>query len=134
MPRVSHGASGVDGGITVRGVYAQLLEYQREKCGQPDPRRTYHPNESAAGFTQRPRFLLDALEAGKDVIVPRRMAEVRHAFGFRLPWDRSVDTVRVSPDDVVSPTSEPCSWYGGAADDVAVQPENTSHTGVIAHR
>jgi hypothetical protein len=57
------------------------------------------------------------LEAGKDVILGRWSVEVRHDFGFRLPWDRSVRSVRVSPDDVVRPTDSEHPWYGRAADD-----------------
>ena len=51
-----------------------------------------------------------------DVVMGRRSAEARHDFRrFRLPWDRSVRSVRVSPNDVVQPTDEEHPWYGRAA-------------------
>jgi hypothetical protein len=118
MPRVSHGAAGVDGGIVVAGVYAQLLKWERRK--HEHGITWADPDDHSQGFFARERFLLDALEAGTTVVVRRSSVELamHYLIGgkHRLPWDRSVDTVRASPDDVVAPTDEECPWYGKAAD------------------
>jgi hypothetical protein len=132
MPRVSHGAAGGDGGIVVAGVYEQLLK--RERRQHEHGIISADPDDHSQGRFVRQRFLLDALEARKVVVV--RRSSVRLAMNYlfggkqRLPWDRSVDTVRVSPDDVVSPSDEECPWYGRAADDPCtgrvVDPDQTA--------
>jgi hypothetical protein len=112
-----------DGGVVVDGIYEELTSRMRTKCRENriDPRWAFeHPGEEDPGppgpHYRYPGFrLLDALEAGKDVILSRTTAEVAHDFRFRLPWDRSVRSVRVSPDDVVRPTEEEHPWYGRAA-------------------
>jgi hypothetical protein len=87
-----------------------------------DPRwEPSYPGQEVPVRYRRRRGLLDALKAGKDVILSRRSAEARHDFRFRLPWDRSVRSVRVSPDDVVRPTNEEHPWYGCATEDTAGQ-------------
>ena len=110
MPRFETGSS--DGGLVVDGIYGGLLERERVKCLERDPRF-----EPGAGPFVRPRGCLNALEAGLDVIVGRRTAEMVVGFRFRLPWDRSVKSVRVSSDDVVRPTSAEHPWYGCASDE-----------------
>jgi hypothetical protein len=76
-------------------------------------------DEPGTGRFWRPRDLLDALEAGEAVLVGRPAAELQmhYLLGGRqkLPWDRSVKSVRVSPDDVVQPTTEAHPWYGRGA-------------------
>jgi hypothetical protein len=116
VPRFESGSA--DGGLVVQGIYRGLLERERAKCAERDPRRALaEPDDPNAGLFLRPRSFLDALEAGKDVIVGRRSAEIAIDFRFRLPWDRLVRSVRMSPDDVVRPTDEKHPWYGRAADD-----------------
>ena len=125
MPRFS--ADDGDGhlGLRISGLYAQLLERERDKCGYPDPRKTLaDPTNPDAGFSCRPRNLLEALEAGKPVLVQR--STVRSAYWYMkkvtrdpLPWHRSVRTVQVSPSDVVTPSDREIPWYGCAVDEFA---------------
>lgn len=112
--------------LRVSGLYAQLLEREREKHTGPsavDPRwRVDHPGEEAPAVHRRPESLLRALEAGKTVLVQR--AWVRSAYwyltrvqGDPLPWHRSVRTVQVTPDDGASPSDREIPWYGCAIDE-----------------
>lgn len=111
MPRFEVGEG--DGGLVVEGIYRGMLERERVRCGQPDPRRTVaDPQNPDSGFYRHPRRLLDALEAGHAVVVSRRTAEMGRDFRFRLPWERAVRSVRVSPDDVVRPTDEKHPSHG----------------------
>lgn len=107
------------GGIQIPGLYRALLEKERQRCAEPDPRRIWSgdPGEPAAVF-HRSRRLLDALEAGKPVVMVRWMVGSHVSVPpVVLPWDRSVKSVLVSPDDVVSPAEGDGSWPGGAAED-----------------
>lgn len=115
MPWLESGIA--DGGLVVEGIYRRLLERERVKCSERDPRF-----ELGVGPFVRPRAMLRALEVGENVLVGRRTAEVANDFRLRLPWDSSVRSVRVSADDVVRPTVEEHPWYGRAADDVKGEP------------
>jgi hypothetical protein len=119
MPRVNDG--GPADGLRVPGLYRALLEKERRRCEEPDPRRVLSdaPNDPAPVF-RRSRKLLDALEAGKAVVMPRWLVgSGRSVPPVVLPWDRSVDYVRVSPDDGVRPAeySREHWWPGGPASD-----------------
>jgi hypothetical protein len=128
VPRFESGDAA--GGLVVEGIYRGLLERERVKCAERDPRRALAKpdDDSEAGLFLRPRALLIALEAGQDVIVGRRTAELALDFRFRLPWDRAVKSVRVSPDDVVRPTDSEHPWYGRAADDPTNYAAPTANT------
>ena len=99
--------------LVVEGIYRGMLEREREKCAEVIPRRVDDPG---TGCFVRPRVLLTALEAAGHVVVRRPAVELQMHFlsGGRqkLPWDRSVKSVGVSPDDIVRPTDEQHPWYG----------------------
>jgi hypothetical protein len=108
MPRVRR-TTGTAAGVRVPRLYAALLERERGKCARPPT--LARPDDPGAGFFRRPRHLLDALEAGETVSVPRWLlgGHWMRAAGIvtELPWDRDqVRTVRVSPDDQVRPVRE----------------------------
>jgi hypothetical protein len=110
-------------GLRIEGLYQRMLEREREKCSQPDPRKTFaDPNNPDAGFYCRPRSLLDALEAEKSVLAQR--SSVRLAYWYLtglkqdpFPWDRSVKTVQVTPADVVTASDREIPWYGCSVDE-----------------
>jgi hypothetical protein len=120
VPRFSDGE--MDGlGVRVPGLYQALLVKERRRCREPDPRNILsdEPGYTSPVF-HRSRRLLDALEAGKPVVMLRWMVGSRRSTPpVDLPWDReSVTAVLVSPDDVVRPAESTGHWPGGAADDV----------------
>lgn len=131
MPGVARPAQRAERGggreVVVRGLYGASLEWEREKCGDRrgiDPRwkRLQHPNnpvgrwcgssgvvcehDPAPAKYRRPRYLLDALEAGWPVVVNNSLLHghsLRH-LSVRVPWKLTqVHYVRVWPDDVVAP-------------------------------
>jgi hypothetical protein len=108
MPRVNNGGRV---GLRVEGIYRQLLEYERRKCDEPDPRRLYtdNPGDPAPVFL-RSRHLLRALEAGEAVRLP-----VWKLGGHTVPderirrlkrEDRTITGWLVGPDDSVAPIRE----------------------------
>ncbi|MGW0158468.1 hypothetical protein ACWDUN_04000 [Mycobacterium sp. NPDC003323] len=107
MPRVSGGG---EVGVRIPGVYGRMQARERDLCGWPDPDISWADRQDhSQGCFVRPRRLLEALEAGQPVTVPKARVElVQYAVKgrrFHLPWDRSVQNVVVSPDDVVVPVS-----------------------------
>lgn len=117
MPRIRPlgGSSGALGGFRAPGLYAALLDGEREACLKWDPRWTRSEagrrGEEPPTFYRRSRYLLEALEAGKTVVVPLPPK-------WGLPWKRpEVRTVTVTPDDLVRPTDLPCAYPGSAVDD-----------------
>jgi hypothetical protein len=120
VPRFSDG--GFNGGVHVPGLYQALLEKERRRCAKPDPRRIFSSDsrDDPAHVSRRSRSLLNVLEAGTPVVMPRWMVGSRQSVPpVDLPWDRSVvDSVHVSSDDVVRPAQSAGNWPGGAADDV----------------
>jgi hypothetical protein len=115
MPRVRPlgGTSSGLGGFRAPGLYAALLESERQRSDHHDPRwrrtEAAKRGEEAPPRFRRSRRLLDALEAGKTVIVPLPSRK------WGLPWTRpDVTTVTVTSDDVVRPTDAPCSYPGNA--------------------
>jgi hypothetical protein len=121
VPRFSDG--GLGGGIRVPGLYEALLVKERRRCREPDPRNILsdQPGDMSPVF-HRSRRLLDALEAGKPVVLPWWMVgSPRSQPPVVLPWDRQeVPSLLVSPDDVVRPAESSGHWPGCAADDVEV--------------
>jgi hypothetical protein len=105
----------VGGGVRIPGIYQAMLEKERRRCAESDPRRIYssEPDDPSPVY-RRPRVLLEGLEGGKPALMARWMVGSRRSTPpVDLPWDReSVRTVRVSPDDVVSPADGECSWPG----------------------
>jgi hypothetical protein len=116
MPRVEADSCG-GAGLHIPGLYRALLEKERTSQKRAD-RATERMREEFGYSSRRDRRLLEALEAGQTVIMPRwRVGHRRSTPPVDLPWDRQmVTTVAVSPDDVVSPTDEECPWDGKAAD------------------
>jgi len=114
VPRVRGGVDQIDtpGGVRVLGVYQGFLEKEREsycRHGEPfvtddgDEIRVYWRDrgDHSAGFFVWPRRLLDRLEAGGAVVVPRWKVP-RDPVGGRWPWGPN-QVVEVSADDVVRP-------------------------------
>jgi hypothetical protein len=105
MPRVSSSRVG----LHLEGVYQRLLEYERRKCSEPDPRRLGGSGEDDSVF-RRPTHRLDALEAGEPVRFPvwilggatvpdERIRRVKRE-------DRSINGWLVAADDSVAPLRE----------------------------
>jgi hypothetical protein len=94
------------------------LVSERRRCARPDPRVLVGRDDRLRSF-RRTRRLLDGLEAGLPVVVVRWLLGSRRSVPpVDLPWDRgSVVSVRVSPDDVVSPVEYDCGWPGSVAGD-----------------
>jgi hypothetical protein len=106
MPRVSSGG----GALRVAGVYARLLDAEREKCTKPDPRLLRGTVGRDSNVYLRPTHRLKALEAGEPVEFPRWMLG-----GWTVPDerirrmkrdDRSITGWVVHPDDTVRPLHE----------------------------
>jgi hypothetical protein len=116
VPRVDGGGAAADG-VRVAGTYAELRLQERDDCGFPEPNKVL--SADGKGFYMRPRGLMEALESGVPVVVCGRTAEMAHAGRYRLPRDRSIQSVLVTPTDSVSPTTLPHPWYGCAADDAS---------------
>jgi hypothetical protein len=118
MPRVDDGYVAGGGGLRIPGLYGALLVRERGRQERAD-RATEHMRERFGYSSRRNRRLLDALEAGQTVVMPRWLVgHKRSTPRVDLPWDRQeVTAVTVSPDDVVRPAEGPCSWPGGAADE-----------------
>jgi broad specificity phosphatase PhoE len=124
VPRFS--AEAVGPGLRIPGLYEQLLERERDKHDGPstvDPRwARQRPGEEAPAVYRRPDRLLRALEAGETVLVQRSSARLAYRYLSRerrdpFPWHRSVRTVQVTPEDVVTPSAREIPWYGCAADE-----------------
>lgn len=118
MRRVSRAASG---GVTVEGLYRQLVEREREAHTGP---AAVDAGEDAPAVYRRPETLLRALEAGRPVLVQR--SSVRLAYWYLtgerqdpFPWHRSVRVVQVTPDDVVTSSDREIPWYGCGVDEFA---------------
>jgi hypothetical protein len=128
MARVSRkSANAGAGGQVVSGAYAALLEYERERYyGRGDVtvidgrelRVVWvdRDDHSKGFFLWPPRRELDRLEAGESVVVEcgRLALALWDRDGerdssmprVRLPFDRGVKRVRVSPDDQVVPAAK----------------------------
>lgn len=119
MPQVKRGSRGA--GLHMPGVYAALLASERakyERRGEPaefdgrQHRVTWKDRDDHdQGFFLWPRHLLDRLEAGDPVQVDRARVELalwerdRPPRPVRLPFDREVRSVRVSPEDRLVPAA-----------------------------
>ncbi|OBB90713.1 hypothetical protein A5782_16510 [Mycobacterium sp. 852002-40037_SCH5390672] len=65
-------------------------------------------HEPAPPHYRRPRHLLEALEAGRPVVVPNTVLHGHSLRHFSVPWKPTqVRYVRVWPDDVVTPAGIP---------------------------
>ncbi len=124
MARVSRKGASAGAAQVVSGVYAALLDYERERYyGRGDITvidgrelrvvwvdRDHH---SKGFFLWPPRHRLDRLEAGEPVVVDCRRVESavwerdrardESTPQVRLPFERGVRLVRVSTDDTVVP-------------------------------
>jgi hypothetical protein len=115
MPRVE---SSAEAGLRVRGVYEALLALERERNERSDRRVARMMAERGHCF-HRSKLLAERLEAGESVRVDRATVESalwerdRPPRPVRLPFDREVRSVNVSPDDRVVPavTSQTSSSY-----------------------
>ncbi len=103
-------------------VYRALLESERERyerygelvvLGGREVRVVRaDPNDRAAGFFCRDDRLLKLLEASRPVVVRRAAVELalwewlRPTRRVRLPFDRAVRFVEVSPDDRIIPAAD----------------------------
>lgn len=113
MPRV---ASGDSAGLHFPGVYAGLLDRERERNERDDRRAAQMMAEHGFCY-RRGRLLAERLEAGEPIVV--RCAQVGLALWDRdrerdpqagrprLPFEREVRFVRVSSDDRVAPAAAP---------------------------
>jgi broad specificity phosphatase PhoE len=113
-------------GLRIEGLYQQMLELERHKHRERaavDPRWTrQHPGEDAPPVYRRRDDPLRSLEAGVPVLAPRSAVRLAYWYlsglkGDPFPWDLSVRTVRVSPDDVVRLAESAVHWPGCAAED-----------------
>jgi hypothetical protein len=126
MPQVRRGSRGA--GLHMPGVYAALFAYARARyesrggeplviegieIGKKQPAGV--DEHGKEGFFLYPRRgLLNALEAGKTVDVGRGWVEIalwerdRPPNRVRLPFDREVRRVSVSPDDRIVPAAAEC--------------------------
>lgn len=120
MPRIRPlgGSTGGVGGFRAPGLYAALLERERDYMERRplDPRWAYTAaakrGEDPPFCYRRSRHLLDALEAGKTVLVSLPGRE------WGLPWTRpEVTVVTITADDVVQPSDEVSGYPGRAVDD-----------------
>ena len=105
MPRVSDSGSA---GFQLPGIYRALRARERRLCGWPEADvRWANPGDHSQGCFVRPRKLLEALETGNPVVLRKAQVELvrgeAEGVRFRFPWDRSVQKVNVSRDDVVTP-------------------------------
>jgi hypothetical protein len=114
MPRVE---AATESGLHMPGIYQALLEYERAKyerrgevvvCEGRDIRVSWVDKaDHSHGFFLYQRHQLDRLEAGEQVVVDRTHVETalwdqdrdQSRRSVRLPFERSVRSVRVSPDD-----------------------------------
>jgi len=126
VPRFSADDGEGQPGLRIPGLYAQLLDREREKHAGPaavDPRWTrQHPGEEFPAVYSRPESLLRALEAETPVLVQRSSMRLAYWYltGARrdpLPWHRSVRTVQVTSADVLSPSDRDIPWYGCGIDE-----------------
>lgn len=101
MPRVS----GEVDYVVVPGVYSQLLERESRWVGRVTTQA------QGRSFFERPDRLLEALEAGVPVVVPRWVIQ-------GLPWSSAVRFVEVTPHDEVQPSDAQVGHPGCRADSV----------------
>lgn len=106
------------GGLRAPGLYASLLDGEREACGRQDPRWRYTAaagrGEECPPKYRRSRCLLEALEAEKVVVVPLPGSK------WGLPWRRpEVTAVTVTPGDMVHPSTARFSYPGNAVDQLS---------------
>ena len=110
-------------GLRIAGLYEAVLLYERDKYyrrGEPAvfdgrERRVSWVDRAdhSAGFFVWPRRTLDLLEGGKSVMLSRAAVEAalwecdrtQSRRSVRLPFDRAVRLVRVSPDARVIPAT-----------------------------
>lgn len=109
VPRVSSADDGLVDAVVLDGVYEALLGLERARAARWAGRVV--EAASREGCFRRPRHLLEALEAGRTVVVGRA-ALVGHwmrqaGVVAELPWDDRVRFVAVTVDDVVSPAEAP---------------------------
>lgn len=110
MPRFDD--SLVDVGLYVPGVYAALLDRERERNARSDQLAAYMQARDGCHF-RRGRGLADRLDAGESVVL--RRVSVEQAFWHRdrpagrvkLPLDRDVRHVEITADDRVAAVADP---------------------------
>lgn len=106
MPRLI----GQEAGLHVPGVYQALLALERER-NERDDRRVARTMAEHGHFFRRCRLFAERLEAGEAVTVARSTVESalwerdRPPRPVRLPFDREVRLVRVTPDDRIAPAA-----------------------------
>lgn len=95
----------------VPGVYALLMERERQADARCDVIRLYPPECDDGPVMRRPRRLLDALEAGQPAAVDAQTVRAMYWAGRGsdgLPWPPgTVKAVLVRPDDTVIPGRHP---------------------------
>jgi hypothetical protein len=106
MPRVSDG--GDAGALRVAGIYRRLLERERKKTNNGNPRRVFSdPARPEEGFTMYPIGLFRQLEAGEPVRLPWWQLGGHTVPDERIRRlkrdDRSITGWIVHPDDTVIP-------------------------------
>ena len=129
MARARRGAAAIPGGVRWPGIYAAMLQHERELHAHYGDLRVWaDPDDHSAGCFCWPRDRLDALEAGEQVVVRRH--ELPHGMRERpasMRWDphewvsvHSDDTITPAKSPVVDPIRRPVSgwdWPDNPADD-----------------
>jgi hypothetical protein len=102
MPRVE---SSSDAGLRIQGVYAALLAFERDRFERSERTAARMKSEYGTFCRRNNGCLIERLDAGEMVTVDRATVELalwerdRPPNRVRLPFDREVRRVRVSPDD-----------------------------------
>jgi hypothetical protein len=110
MPRSKRAIGSVRGGVRVPGIYAALLERERELFAGRQTVFYVDPNDPSAGHFRRSTHLLDALEAGEPAAVAAwELSSLRvHVPESLRPGNcRAGAWWRVTPDDVVERGGSP---------------------------
>jgi hypothetical protein len=106
MPRVN---SGTEAGLHFPGAYEALLDLERDRNERSDRTAARMMAEHGYFFRRNNGLLAERLAAGEPVVV--RCAQLTLALWerdrlegrVRLPFERGVKFVRVSPDDRIVP-------------------------------
>lgn len=108
MARVRRGPAAVAGGVRWPGIYAAMLQRERDFVARYDRVLRADPNDPDAGFFSVPRGRLEDLENGEPVVV--RAVELRgRGLGEKPALLRSDPHrwVAVHPDDLIVPAKSP---------------------------
>lgn len=107
MARIRGGSAPACVGISIPGIYADLLLRERESVARADAAAAGRVNRGLGVF-RRSRHLLDALEAGEPVTVSAsQLVSHRVQVPEHMQPGRCHSWWRVTPDDTVKQASSP---------------------------